>query len=160
MRRFVDFVRRKGVGSVNPSASYDSASVRLDISGFSAPATAAVAKTIFRSYVMTSTDGKIDHGKFTLEFPVAPALNRPVRGRWWVSLVEQTGYQTFRRLTSRVVVSSVGFAPIALGNPSGRMSVGRVVFLEVEYEAGAAAASEVVFWAGATGLNVTVHQSS
>lgn len=142
---------------MNPLAPINSITASMDVSGIPTPATNAVARSTVRSWLWTATDAKIDNGYGLLQFSAAPAPYRAVRGRWWLSLVEHAQGDTYTTLTKPVQLTNPGTASFVLGSVVARMTVGKAVYAQLEYEAASATAAEVVFWSGAARLNITVN---
>jgi len=122
------------------------------------PTTAPVTRGTLRLWIFNASDAKIDSGRAWLQY--STSLTNPTRkvnGRWFLSLCEQDEYGKFTQLTAPVQVIDPRARPFSMGSPTTRMTVGRPVFIQIDYEAASPSASEVVFWKDADALNVTVN---
>lgn len=122
------------------------------------PVVAPISRGTLRMWIFNASDAKIDSGQAWLQYSTALTNpSRAVNGRWFVSLCEQTQYGKFTNLTAPVQVINPKSQPFALGSPTARMTVGRPVFVQIDYESASPSGSEVVFWKNADALNVTVN---
>lgn len=143
-----------GAGRPEPTR-FNSISSALEMAAF--PTTGAIATTTVRKWLFCAPDARIESAFASLQFLPRPAINRAVRGRWWVFLCELTDAGIYQPVTAKVQVTDPKGEPFRLGSPISRLTVGRMVFCQIDFEAASALSSEPVFWSGADRLNVTVN---
>lgn len=124
------------------------------------PTAGAIAPATFLQFLFISPDLRVRDGAFALQFPASLTqdfTSRPVRGRWRVSLVEKQDERTYRDVTTPIEVTDPKATAVRLGSTLARLTVGRSVYFRIDYEAASALAGEVVFWANATSVNLTIN---